>query len=113
MEFGVITGHSYLVESFNVMCYIVKVKNGVLEVLRWFVMKMFVFQWLFFLLPWVLVLVILAILFEVKIKEVSTTKRTVVMDQGLLDGLTTGKKGWLFFSSSKKSSKCREKGSFW
>ena len=46
---------------------------------------------------------------EVKIKEVSTTKRTVVMDQGLLDGAQLVKVG--FFSSSKPYK--NEKSGFW
>ena len=38
---------------------------------------------------------------KVNIKEVSNSKKTIVMDLGLLDGLKTGKNGWLFFSNPK------------
>ena len=38
---------------------------------------------------------------QVKVKEISRSKKTIVMDLGLLDGLKTSKNGWLFFSNPK------------
>ena len=45
---------------------------------------------------------------QVKIKEVSTSKKTIVMDLGLLDGLKTGKNGWLFFSNPNNPVKLKK-----
>ena len=53
MEFGVITGHSYLVESFDVMCYAVKVRIGRSRGMVRFVMKMFLVNGTFHYL-WIL-----------------------------------------------------------
>ena len=45
---------------------------------------------------------------QVKVKEISRSKKTIVMDLGLLDGLKTSKSGWLFFSNPKNPMKLKK-----
>ena len=69
------------------------------------------FSWVavFLFFTWVLILPSVVHGFsQVQIKEVSGSKKTIVMDQGLLDGLKTGKNGWLFFSSPQNPIKLKK-----
>ena len=111
MEFGVITGHSYLMECYDVMCYLVEVNRGCLmDVLRCIFLRFWPTRIGFLLLfAWISLFSSDSYGFsQVKIKEVSTSKKTIIIDMGVLDGLKTGKNGWLFFSNPKNPIKLKK-----